>query len=444
MLMTYRSLMCSQKPPFQQRSNAVTIGQQIFAWFRCRLAYYFMNVSQMVQSVIPFPSVCLDHAFLFRRFLYSPLQTLRRIIRNTPKTNSPDSSAIDLSRNHHQGLSGGSPPPFSGLFTSYVGFIYFNSSTKTISAGSHHGSAKLVEPCPCCSIAAQAKDILQPQGTGSVLLTHQPPDRSKPNHQRFVCAVEYRSGDDRNLIAAVSTLVQDCTHRPSRCVPTPRTTIAFWPPQLVEIVATGFLRGKPAFEFREILRIEAVKPVIDDARRSINNQPEILAPAQAALDVLLGFGDAGVVATREPEIDDLDRFVEWLRRNENLPGADSLIRRHDNTDGQNLTGHFKQCFFGAYRFLQSEPSLTTTVLSTSLENLMPDDICDIEQEGLVSHWTSYLDGHATDRSNSYNFSILRGILPPSLGGTRLGGGGGSSTFKRMLPLVARYCSEVAL
>lgn len=193
----------------------------------------------------------------------------------------------------------------------------------------------------------------------------------------------------------------------------------------------------------DLLRwINEVKPTIDEARRNTNNQPEILAPAQAKLDTLLGFGGARQVSAREPDIEDLNKFVEWLRRNENLPGAEVLVRRHDNPDGQNLTGHFKQCFFGAYRFLKGQSPSTMTKLSTELLHLASNDIHNIEQERLVEDWTSFLDGHATDQSGAYNFSVLRGILPPSLGGTRLGGGGGSSTFKRMLPLVACYCLRV--
>jgi len=67
--------------------------------------------------------------------------------------------------------------------------------------------------------------------------------------------VENRSGNDRNLIVALSTLIQDCPNRPRFRVPTVRTTKAFWPSQSVEVVAAGFLRGKSAFEFRESLRV---------------------------------------------------------------------------------------------------------------------------------------------------------------------------------------------
>ena len=60
---------------------------------------------------------------------------------------------------------------------------------------------------------------------------------------------------------------------------------------------------------------------------------------------------------------------------------------------------------------------------------------------IANAWLEHVDTHATDVGVRYNYSILRGILPPSLGGTRLGGGGGSSTLKRMFPLIARFLQE---
>ena len=57
---------------------------------------------------------------------------------------------------------------------------------------------------------------------------------------------------------------------------------------------------------------------------------------------------------------------------------------------------------------------------------------------LSAYWIRHLDEHATKQGAGWDYAVLRGILPPSLGGTRTGGGGGSSTLKRMLPLVARF------
>ena len=56
-------------------------------------------------------------------------------------------------------------------------------------------------------------------------------------------------------------------------------------------------------------------------------------------------------------------------------------------------------------------------------------------------WLKHVNTHAADKGSGYDYAVLRGVLPPSVGGTRMGGGGGISTLKRMLPLVARYLIE---
>jgi len=42
-----------------------------------------------------------------------------------------------------------------------------------------------------------------------------------------------------------------------------------------------------------------------------------------------------------------------------------------------------------------------------------------------------------EKERGFSFRTLRVYLPPNLGGICTGGGGGSSTLKRVLPVVAR-------
>ena len=137
---------------------------------------------------------------------------------------------------------------------------------------------------------------------------------------------------------------------------------------------------------------------------------------------------------------DINTFISWLDARSCLPGAEVILERHRNTDGQNLTGHVKQCFFGSLRFLKQHPEFVAAT-SDALEQLSANEVYQMTEPGLQDAWVAYLDAHSLDCGESYNYSTLRGILPPSLGGTRQGGGGGISTLKRLLPLVARYLSE---
>jgi len=178
---------------------------------------------------------------------------------------------------------------------------------------------------------------------------------------------------------------------------------------------------------------------VNKARARLDKEGDELAEAQADLDRLLGFG-ASKRTNVEPTAADLNAFAEWLTQQTGLPGAEVIFERYHNTGGQNLTGHVRQCFAGWMRFLGAE-SRFVEPLSTELGNMKPNEIFDMDLPELSDAWAEYLDDHATDSNDFYSHPVLRGILPPSLAGTRHGGGGGISTFKRMGPLVARYITE---
>lgn len=181
--------------------------------------------------------------------------------------------------------------------------------------------------------------------------------------------------------------------------------------------------------------IEKHRGPIMELRRK-ESEAEDLSEIQRALDDMLGYGKTIAPPVDVPEIED---FVSWLMSRKSLAGASVLLDRRFNWSGQNLTGHFRQSYFAVARFLRQYDDHISP-LAVRLDSLGPQDIF---QPGgtLVADWTHHLNEHATEYGPGYDYAILRGILPPSLGGTRLGGGGGSSTLKRMMPLVARFLVE---
>ena len=180
--------------------------------------------------------------------------------------------------------------------------------------------------------------------------------------------------------------------------------------------------------------VESSQATVEHARQQAVAEPEALGPVQERLDELLGFGGAPPVQVDATSAQ-LVAFDGWLQANAELPGALVLHRRH--TGENNLTGHFKQCFFGALRFLHERSEFVASLRTELAELESPQVVFQPGQE-VVEAWNDHLDRHATDRTSDYSYPTLRGILPPSLGGTRQGGGGGISTMKRMLPLVAEY------
>lgn len=180
------------------------------------------------------------------------------------------------------------------------------------------------------------------------------------------------------------------------------------------------------------------RPLIQIARGQAAAVSDDLAEPQAELDRILGFGQA-TTPLPDPDQQLLAAFVDWLRRHPDLAGSRMIVHRYDNPDGSNLQGHVKQCFAAAYRFCAGAPA-TQAELRRELAALNPGDI--YQPSGAVADaWNRHLDDHALDSGATWSYSILRGLLPVSLGGTVANGGGGSSTLKRMLPLVAEYRAE---
>jgi len=181
------------------------------------------------------------------------------------------------------------------------------------------------------------------------------------------------------------------------------------------------------------------KKSVEEVRKATESmQAGKLREAQRNLDKMLGFGRSKS-KIRQVTKNDLKLFIEWLKQNKKLAGSEMLIARQENVNGQNLQGHVKQCFFGVLRFLIENAALRNP-LASALKTMRSDSVYQLTDE-ISDAWLKHVDKHATDSGDSYDYAILRGILPPSVGGTRIGGGGGVSTLKRMLPLVARYLQE---
>jgi hypothetical protein len=180
----------------------------------------------------------------------------------------------------------------------------------------------------------------------------------------------------------------------------------------------------------------AVEAAVDRDREA-----DLLADSQRQLDRMLarvrGEPSPGRARpTGVPVQREIGEFFAWLRRRPGLRGARTILERHDNVLGQNLQGHVKQTFVGGQLFLNANPDLLRPC-ADALEEGESGDVPMLP--GIVAErWSDFLDDNAAYVDDVGDFAVLRGILPPSLGGTRTGGGGGSSTLKRMLPLVAHF------
>lgn len=136
----------------------------------------------------------------------------------------------------------------------------------------------------------------------------------------------------------------------------------------------------------------------------------------------------------------LKEFAFWLSLNRSLPGAEVARQHFDNSTGQQRQGHFKQSFCASYRFLHEHPEFVEG-LSGALDTLGPDDVFDIATHEVAAEWIAHVERQKLVKGDLFDYSILRGVLPPALGGLREGGGGGAGTLQRVLPLTARWLFE---
>jgi len=129
---------------------------------------------------------------------------------------------------------------------------------------------------------------------------------------------------------------------------------------------------------------------------------------------------------------ELDEFVDYCRKEDTEVSREVFARYEEKK--HNLQGHVKHCFYGSLRFLSEHKEFVDEIAATpgiSLYDLAKSSVC--------TYWKDFLSEHANEIDNErrFQFRTLRNYLPLNLGGTCAGGGGGSPTLKRVLPVVAR-------
>lgn len=132
---------------------------------------------------------------------------------------------------------------------------------------------------------------------------------------------------------------------------------------------------------------------------------------------------------------EIDRFIEYCREEKSSISREIIAR----WDGKhNLQGHVKHYYYGALRFLYEFPELVDEISLTPRKSLY-----EFTNPSILTKWRDFLRKHAKEIDKKLNFSFrtLRVYTPENLGGICSGGGGGSSTLKRVLPVVARMLKE---
>lgn len=128
----------------------------------------------------------------------------------------------------------------------------------------------------------------------------------------------------------------------------------------------------------------------------------------------------------------IERFIAFLERRRDIPSAKEIIDRYHGKSS--LQGHVRQSYFGCCLFLMHQNYRKHRHAVAALDD---QDVPNIGRD-VVRDWQSFLDKYARVEYDGYSLSILRNILPESLGGYTTTGGGASPTWKRVMVWVARF------
>ena len=180
--------------------------------------------------------------------------------------------------------------------------------------------------------------------------------------------------------------------------------------------------------------VELTRDIIERIEtRPQGTDDDFEAAVQIADEILSSKSDV-ILDDQIPKMDD---FIQFVRKQQGEIAA-RVIDHHNNLSGQNRQGHVKQSYYAIYLFLTSHGRKFVPVLrALDIEKFpkIPQDF--------VTVWIEFVDEFAThsDDDLGYSFSILRNVLPESLGGYVTNGGGASGTFRRIVPLVAHFLDK---
>lgn len=128
---------------------------------------------------------------------------------------------------------------------------------------------------------------------------------------------------------------------------------------------------------------------------------------------------------------ELEEFIDYCRQ-EDSGVSREVVARHEGK--HSLSGHVKHCFYGSVLFFSEHKEFVNEIAETPSESLY-----DFANSSIRTNWRDFLREHAyeIDKERGFSFHTLNVYIPVTLGGKCTGGGGGSPTLKRVLPVVAR-------
>jgi len=170
-------------------------------------------------------------------------------------SNATDALSFFLGGNYNQCLSLRLSASNASFWATKIGFINFNSSNEPVAPGSYHCAPQFVQPGPCCLVAAQTQDALEPKGISPGFLVCHKPHCLKPSAQRLPRSLKDRACGGGRLSLARCAAQEAPGGRPGLASTASRATKAVGPPKAPQIVSARLLCSKPRVEFLKCPRV---------------------------------------------------------------------------------------------------------------------------------------------------------------------------------------------
>jgi hypothetical protein len=202
--------------------------------------------------------------------------------------------------------------------------------------------------------------------------------------------------------------------------------------ELIRIVSLPETRELVTYVSQTRPRLEPA--TLRDLRDFVTQCQQQTKDREALLDLIRGVTPP--TALPSSQLIPLSQFIDYTV---SLTGfLPSEIRKiYFNEDGNNRTGHLKQGFYGAQRFLQENRQFIEPLSRSSLQTQFEFN------QPLLDSWRLFLAQFGSEENSSfgYDFNTLQGYLTRQYGGHRVGGGGGDYPFKIAWPIVARLMAR---
>lgn len=171
----------------------------------------------------------------------------------------------------------------------------------------------------------------------------------------------------------------------------------------------------------------------NDKAEGLNAASELAEEILYRDETVSKIGEIDILSLGILHIEDFIRYCRKIRKKND--DADEIVKRYEGK--HNLQGHVKQSYYGVqlfYRYL---------VESKRMVKLMEKNI-PLSEQKWMNDFKSFIKSRSKnfDGKAGFRMGTLRRIIPDSVGGVVVGGGGGISTLSRIFGLIDGFNSKV--